>query len=74
MEVFVSLLCWVVHEPPYQDYSSVLQPHFCHGSSCMDHCTAFPHKSGAHPIVMDYPETTPVNNIANISFTYLSPK
>ena len=28
MEVYVSLSCLFVHEPPYQNYSSVLQSRF----------------------------------------------
>ena len=52
MEVSVSLSCLFVHEPPYQDYSSVLQSCFRRGSSCMDHCTTFHVRVGfaqAHP-------------------------
>ena len=49
MEVSVSLSCLFVHEPP-PNYSGVLQFHFHHGSSSMDHPTVFTHfprKSGA---------------------------
>ena len=46
MEVSVSLLCLFVHEPLYQDYSSVLQSRFHHGSLRIDHRTAFHVKVG----------------------------
>ena len=41
MEVSVSLLCLIVHEPPYQTTVVCCNAIFRRGSLCMDHRTIF---------------------------------
>ena len=47
MEVSVSLSCLFVHEPPYQDFSSVLQSRFSSRFFVHGPPHRFPRKSGA---------------------------
>ena len=51
MEVYISLSCLFVHEPPYLNYTSVLQSH---GSSHINHLTALHVRVGLTQVRSNY--------------------